>query len=95
MPYKDPEKIKACNRELVRKRRAFIASLKNQPCTDCGVQYPPYVMQFDHKPGHKKVANIAKMMSYQLERVLSEIAKCDIVCANCHAMRTYLRSHEK
>jgi hypothetical protein len=64
-----------------------------QPCTDCDVPYPYYVLQFDHT-GTDKVANINEMMRrcYGKARILAEIAKCDLVCANCHAARTWTRS---
>lgn len=65
--------------------------LKSAPCLDCGITYPPYVMQFDHRPGVKKVANVPSMRCYNWNKVIEEIAKCDLVCANCHAERTHLR----
>ena len=33
----------------------YVDELKRQPCTDCGVQYPPYVMDFDHVRGEKSM----------------------------------------
>lgn len=36
-------------------KRAFIVECKNVPCMDCGVTYPHYVMEFDHRePEHKQ-----------------------------------------
>lgn len=64
--------------------------MKNGPCTDCQIHYPYYVMQFDHVRGKKRF-NIAHAKSYSDKVILEEIAKCDLVCANCHAKRTYLR----
>lgn len=72
------------------KYRAFVDNLKSGPCTDCGIQYPPYVMQLDHTGSDKRV-DISKMMSYTVQAVLDEVAKCELVCANCHAVRTYVR----
>lgn len=71
------------------KIRSFIYSLKEKnPCVDCGVSYPYYVMDFDHK--YDKNFNVSQMTSrYGKEKLLEEIAKCDIVCANCHRERTY------
>lgn len=65
----------------------LIRSAKEQPCADCGVQYPYWVMQFDHVRG-AKVANLSKCWA-STGKILEEIGKCDIVCANCHANRTY------
>lgn len=93
-PYLD--RAKAAKAELAR----YIDELKEStPCMDCGVQYPFYVMQFDHREGEEKLNNIAKMRAdgLSLKRVQDEIAKCDLVCANCHFARTYLRgvAHRK
>jgi hypothetical protein len=70
------------------KRREAIRKLKSKPCMDCGVQYPYYVMDFDHKGD--KVAKVSFLSKgAPMEVVLKEIAKCDLVCANCHRIRTY------
>ena len=74
------------------KKRAFLDNLKNFPCFDCGIKYPPYVMHFDHVPelGEKK-SEISDMWSHKEETILAEVAKCQLVCSNCHAVRTYKR----
>ena len=53
-------------------------------------------MDFDHKNGKIKVGNIASMTTrnLSLSRIKNEIEKCDIVCANCHRIRTYKRQAE-
>ncbi len=74
-----------------RDRHAFIQSLKIDPCKDCGIAYHPYVMDFDHI-GTDKVCQISNMTGFSEANILAEIAKCDLVCANCHRMRTFRRS---
>lgn len=72
--------------------RLFVQEQKSKPCADCGIEYPFYVMQFDHVRG-KKVDNISQMLSRNnLPEIVEEIAKCDVVCANCHAVRSFKRS---
>jgi hypothetical protein len=61
---------------------------------DCGNRYPPWVMQFDHLPGVKKEANVGQMIRCSRESILLEALKCDVVCANCHAIRTHARRHK-
>lgn len=74
----------------------IIRSAKRKPCADCGVAYPYYVMDFDHREGEVKVSEIARLIhSRSIKRVLAEIAKCDVVCANCHRERTYARQAKK
>jgi hypothetical protein len=50
-------------------------------------------MQFDHRDAAMKKGNIATMVHNRATReaILEEISKCDVVCANCHADRTYQR----
>lgn len=75
--------------------RKILVEAKNKPCADCGVQYPYYVMQFDHLDGDDKEFNIGgAWLRYGFQRILDEIAKCDVVCANCHAERTHQRGYD-
>jgi hypothetical protein len=71
--------------------REFVNREKMKPCGDCGVQYNPWVMQFDHREPKSKLDTIANLVgnSRSLEVVKTEIAKCDVVCANCHSERTH------
>ena len=82
---------KAVHRARVREH---LTAAKDVPCADCGHRYPHYVMQFDHVRG-VKLFNLgdAAATGKTLKRIDEEIAKCDVVCANCHAARTWLRSH--
>jgi hypothetical protein len=88
----DPEKVRAEKRKRMDANRAIIRQAKAVPCTDCGVQYPPHVMQFDHLDPTQKHFNVGERGPTLGEaRLLAEIAKCEVVCANCHAERTYQR----
>lgn len=69
------------------KKRKIIREAKNVPCTDCGKRYPYYVMDFDHIRG-EKVNDIACLITSSVEVIKKEIAKCEVVCANCHRERT-------
>jgi hypothetical protein len=61
-------------------------------CTDCGGTFPPEVMQWDHLPGTIKLGEISdKMRQCSPKLIFEELAKCELVCANCHAIRTYRR----
>lgn len=71
--------------------RAFVRELKNKPCADCGVSYPHYVMDFDHRDASEKSFDMAKGTwgGAGIERLRLEAAKCDVVCSNCHRFRTW------
>lgn len=69
----------------------WCASFKeSQGCTDCGIT-DSRVLDFDHLPEYKKDFVIAKGYSKSLEVIKAEVAKCEVVCANCHRIRTYER----
>ena len=62
-------------------------------CVDCGYREHHYALEFDHLPGMGKVADVASMVAhaFSLEDIKAEIAKCEVVCSNCHRVRTFLR----
>jgi hypothetical protein len=70
--------------------RAFIHAVKARPCADCGIQYPPVVMDFDHVRGNKRFG-LAKRVTASLATLAAEVEKCDVVCSNCHRLRTEYR----
>jgi hypothetical protein len=71
---------------------AWVRELKRRPCADCGGLFHPVAMHFDHRPGEKKDFEVGwAIRGYSRRRIMAEIAKCDLVCANCHAVRTYER----
>lgn len=58
-------------------------------CADCGTS-DPRVLEFDHL--RDKRGAISKMaLDFAWNVIEAEIAKCDVVCANCHRIRTYSR----
>lgn len=66
--------------------RSLIHEIKSVPCADCKNTYDPFCMDFDHM-GDKSFT-ISQSMTRPLEVILAEIDKCEIVCANCHRLRT-------
>lgn len=88
---KNRKKHIALVRASVKKVVAEIATLKDSPCTDCGGKFHPSAMEFDHVRG-KKLGNISEMAARGSRRMaLREIQKCEVVCANCHRVRTFNR----
>lgn len=76
--------------------RALLTKLKSVPCADCGGTFDPVCMDFDHREPGNKLAAVSSLVGRHSEQaVLAEVAKCDVVCANCHRLRTYRRrDHE-
>ena len=85
----------ARNREKKRKIRAWVQQQKLKPCMDCGTSFPHYVMDFDHRPDEEKLYEPTRLYTLQSwTKVKTEIAKCDVVCANCHRERTFGQARE-
>jgi hypothetical protein len=72
-------------------RRQIVLEAKSRPCADCGVQYPYYVMDFDHRDGGSKEFALNSIQRVTKRAVLREMTKCDVVCSNCHRERTHRR----
>lgn len=78
------------NKELNKRNKQFIWDyLKVHPCVDCG-ETNPIVLEFDHKDGCKKINHVSRMVNENnsISKILEEINKCDVRCANCHKIRT-------
>jgi len=75
-------------------RRQKEQALKAGPCMDCGGTFPTECMDWDHVRG-EKTTNVAKLNDCSLAKVMDEIAKCDLVCANCHRIRTRRRARQE
>jgi hypothetical protein len=71
-----------------RKFREWIGTIKlERGCMDCGYREHAAALEFDHVRG-EKVDHVARMSGRPRAVVLEEIEKCDVVCANCHRVRT-------
>ena len=67
----------------------MVSFLREHPCVDCG-ESDPVVLEFDHL-GDKKFGIADGIRNRNWQDVLDEIAKCEVVCANCHRRRTAKR----
>jgi hypothetical protein len=70
-------------------RKQFILDAKNKPCHDCNKSFNSWQMQFDHREPQEKRFNVGGSYTRSFKNLAIEISKCDVVCANCHADRTY------
>jgi hypothetical protein len=88
---KNREKRIAQIRAYKKKVWDAVRAKKCVPCADCGVQYSYWIMQFDHVQDKSFGIGSTSTRRYGLTKILEEIEKCEVVCANCHADRTYKR----
>lgn len=85
------ERLREYNRAYVDRNLQRLRRVKEEsPCTDCGVSYPYYVMDFDHLRDKKFGLNRASVPR-GWNAIQAEIDKCELVCANCHRQRTHSR----
>lgn len=75
-------------------RRTAIDKFKEVPCADCGQAYPPVCMDFDHVEDNK-LFDVGRGKHRPWESIMAEIEKCEVVCANCHRLRTEARRQER
>jgi len=74
------------------RHRAWLKEQKAKPCFDCGQRHPSPIMQFDHRPGVDRVIGINMQNAAKRSILEAEIAKCDLVCSQCHDYRTFHRA---
>src|ERR1700674_3406118 len=76
---------------------ALLRDLRKGPCADCGKVFEPHQMDFDHRNPADKLFRLTegRAMLLSRARLFSEIGKCDVVCANCHRLRTHAAHVER
>ena len=82
--------IDKCNTRLAIKRRKLLDEIKLKTgCIKCGYKEHPVALDFDHIDPTKKEFTIGvSYTSVSLKRLYKEIDKCQVLCANCHRIKT-------
>lgn len=78
--------------------KAWISEIKTRRgCADCGYNAHPAALDFDHIPGAVKLAGVSSLVEHVKSKTIieAEILKCEIVCSNCHRIRTFNRRRGK
>lgn len=92
----DNQKHKTLERSNMNKaklRREVWDIKEKSGCIDCKEMYPHYVLEFDHREGEEKLGSPSEIYSRgSREKGIKEMEKCDIVCENCHKIRTHNRA---
>jgi 5-methylcytosine-specific restriction endonuclease McrA len=84
-------RMRQSNKLKREERKLFLLEyLLVNPCVDCG-ETDLVVLEFDHTRGTKS-ANITALLTASMTKLLEELNKCDVVCANCHTRRTAKRA---
>lgn len=89
---------KNANPSLKRRNSIWVHAQKvGKPCTDCHRKFPAICMDFDHVDSRNKEYCVSVLVATcaSIKRIMMEIAKCELVCSNCHRIRTYKRLHQR
>lgn len=76
------------NKEIRDKKKAELIAYKGGMCHDCGGIFRRVCYSFDHRDPSAKSFGICDGMSKPMSELMAEVDKCDLVCHNCHAIRT-------
>jgi len=71
-------------RWIDKKKRAVV--YKGSYCTHCGKDYPYPAMHFHHRDPLTKDCNWVQLRLRSWSKITEELDKCDLLCANCHAI---------
>jgi 5-methylcytosine-specific restriction endonuclease McrA len=69
-------------------RKKKIREIYGERCQECGDWLYPKEMEFHHRNSSEKTALVSDLIRVASEEtMLRELAKCDIVCRNCHRLK--------
>ena len=100
-PYHVPNRTMRMDRNEVRNYHAKLRArmwvwgyLLEHPCVDCG-ETDIRVLEFDHRDPAEKAGDVGRMVNDRcgIDRIKTEVEKCDIRCANCHRRRSKDEGH--
>jgi DNA-binding CsgD family transcriptional regulator len=87
------EKMLSRQRMIRTKVAAFLQEYKQKSgCFDCKENYPYWMLEFDHLGDKSFTISNYRNHTVSIDLIKKEIKKCQVVCANCHKNRTFLRN---
>ena len=82
------------NKRATENRRRLDLYKLQEGCSDCGYRTDAAALEFDHLPGFEKCRTVASCCYAAWTVIWEEVLKCEVVCANCHAIRTNKRRND-
>lgn len=83
-----PDKYEAAWKAAHAEKKAILDEARRGGCVRCEESHPA-CLDFHHRDPSTKDADIATIRRFGVKRLLAEIAKCDVLCANCHRKHHY------
>lgn len=81
-------KIDPKKRQIIKNRKIIVLYKKSNPCEICG-ESDYRVLSFHHVNPSEKEKEVSRMVKKGTKKLLAEIAKCQVLCANCHQKLHY------
>ena len=83
--------VRKSEKERVKRIKKWVDDYKTtRGCKNCGYKEQSCALDFDHRDGEVKLFNVAAAIHRgSIKRVQEEVAKCDVLCANCHRIRHF------
>lgn len=92
---RNPEKYKAGYTRSHDEKKQLLLDARKAGCIRCGEKHPS-CLDFHHRAGKvDKLGNLGTIRRFSVERILAEITKCDVLCANCHRKYHYDERQDK
>jgi len=87
--------IKNTTGSACKKKRDFVNEYKlERGCAQCGYNAHPVALELNHIDPTTKTYSIGKeLISISMEKLVLELAKCEVLCANCHQIHTFENGH--
>lgn len=88
-PRRRPPDYREQRARLHAEKRARLDAIKvERGCDECGFNRHPAALCFHHRDPAEKAFGVAQNLARAWDTVMAEIAKCQLLCANCHAIHT-------
>lgn len=87
MPYKNLESQRKAQRNYMRRKRLARRKIffEGKKCERCEFA-DGRALEYHHKDPNKKEFTIGQIMAMPIDKILKEIEKCELICANCHTI---------
>jgi hypothetical protein len=86
---KTPVKKLERNKYKRARRKHWINLYKtSKGCVSCGYNHSPYALDLDHVDASSKIQSPSRMFLWTLKKLMQEIRKCQVMCRNCHGIKS-------